>query len=137
MGLSGEKLHVMGASLGTAVALHFAADHPERMASLILCCGPGTISTPLIDEGWRLRNERMQARYRQVGTQESSLPPGLPRVRSPGEKERFAAAYHPYGPVGEAMNLDFPASEAVTGRVRKTGNTEGVGGPPADAMISA
>ena len=50
VGLSGEKLHVMGASLGTAVAMHFAADHPERMASLILCCGPGTISTPLIDE---------------------------------------------------------------------------------------
>lgn len=35
--------------------------------------------------------------------------PGVPRIRSAGEMERFAVAYHPYGPVGEAMHLDFPA----------------------------
>ncbi len=130
VGMSEDKLHVMGASLGTAVALHFAADHPERVASLILCCGPGTISTPLIDEGWRQRHERMQARYRQVDTQESSLPPGVPRVRSAAEKERFAAAYHPYGPVGEAMHLDFPALTFLYAEIMAS-----AGGPPTPSVF--
>lgn len=130
VGLAGEALHLMGASLGTAVAMHFAADHPQQVRSLVLCCGPGTARTPLIDEGWRLRRERMQARYQQVGTQESTLPPGVPKVRSPGEKERFAAAYHPYGPVGEAMHLDFPALTFLYAEIMAS-----AGGPPTPSVF--
>ncbi len=128
--LAGDKVHIMGASLGTAVATHFAADHPQQVQSLVLCCGPGGASTSLIDEGWRLRRERMQARYRQVDSQESTLPPGVPRVRSPGEKERFAAAYHPYGPVGEAMHLDFPSLTFLYAEIMAS-----AGGPPTPSVF--
>ncbi|MEY2619727.1 MAG: hypothetical protein RL522_2729 [Pseudomonadota bacterium] len=130
VGMGSEKVHLMGASLGTAVAMHFAAEHGQRVQSLILCCGPGTVSTAQIDEGWRLRRERMQARYRQVDSQESTLPPGVPRVRSPGEKERFATAYHPYGPVGQAMHLDFPALTFLYAEIMAI-----AGGPPTPAVF--
>lgn len=125
VGWGQEAVHLMGASLGTAPALHFAADVPAQVASLILCCGPGCVSTPLIEEGWQRRRERMSARYRQVQTQASTLPPGVPRVRSAGEVERFAAAYHPYGPVGEAMHLDFPALTFLYAEIMAS-----AGGPP-------
>lgn len=130
VGWGEEPLHVMGASLGTAPALHFAADFPGRIASLVLCCGPGCASTPLIDQGWQQRHERMRARYLQVGAQESAMPAGVPRVRSPGEKERFAAAYHPYGPLGEAMHLDFPALTFLYAEIMAS-----AGGPPTPAVF--
>lgn len=130
VGLWEEGVHLLGASLGTAIALHCAAEYPERVRSLTLCCGPGNVSTPLIDEGWRLRKERMQARYRQVDEQASPLPAGVPRVRSAGEKERFAAAYHPYGPVGEAMRLDFPAQTFLYAEIMAS-----AGGPPTPAIF--
>jgi pimeloyl-ACP methyl ester carboxylesterase len=63
-GLGREPLNLMGASLGSAPALRFAADHPDRIARLLLCCGPGCVSTPRIDQGWAERIARMQARYR-------------------------------------------------------------------------
>ncbi len=125
VGYADGKVSLMGASLGTAPALHFAAEHPERIDKLILCCGPGCVSTPRIQAGWEERRRRMQARYRQVDTAESALPKGVPPVRSPGEKERFAAAYHPYGPVGEAMHLDFPALTFLYAEIMAS-----AGGPP-------
>mgnify|MGYP006180470141 CR=1 FL=1 len=97
----------------------------ERVARLILCCGPGNVSTPRLQAGWQERKERMQARYRQVDASASPLPKGVPPVRSPGEKERFAAAYHPYGPVGEAMHLDFPALTFLYAEIMAS-----AGGPP-------
>lgn len=129
-GLGAEPLNLMGASLGSAPALRFAADYPARMARLVLCCGPGCVSTLRIDQGWADRIARMQARYRQVGASESPLPPGVPRVRSAGEKERFAAAYHPYGPVGEAMHLDFPALTFLYAEIMASS-----GGPPTPATF--
>lgn len=120
-----EKVSVMGASLGSAPALHYAAEHPDRIDKLILCCGPGCVSTPLIQAGWEERKKRMLARYKQVDATESPLPKGIPPVRSPGEKERFATAYHPYGPVGEAMHLDFPALTFLYAEIMAS-----AGGPP-------
>lgn len=127
-GLGNGKLSIMGASLGTAVALHYAAEHAERIDKLILACGPGCVSTPLLRAGWDERNKRMQARYKQIeqgGAAASPLPPGIPAVRSAGEKERFATAYHPYGPVGEAMHLDFPALTFLYAEIMAS-----AGGPP-------
>jgi pimeloyl-ACP methyl ester carboxylesterase len=125
VGFGGEKLRLMGASLGSAPALHFAAEHPERVAKLILCCGPGNVSTPRLQAGWEERKKRMQARYKQVDATASPMPKGVPPVRSPGEKERFAVAYHPYGPVGEAMHLDFPALTFLYAEIMAS-----AGGPP-------
>lgn len=130
VGWAQEKLHIVGASLGTAPALHFAADAPHRVSSLVLCCGPGCARTDKVEAGWQHRLERMSARYRQVDAQESPLPPGVPRVRSSGEKERFAAAYHPYGPVGEAMHLDFPALTFLYAEIMAS-----AGGPPTPAVF--
>ncbi len=124
-GFDGRKINLMGASLGSAPALHYAAEHPERIDKLILCCGPGCASTPRIQAGWEERRKRMQARYKEVDASASPLPKGVPPVRSPGEKERFAAAYHPYGPVGRAMHLDFPALTFLYAEIMAS-----AGGPP-------
>ena len=124
-GFGNTKVNVMGASLGSAPALHYAAEHPDRINKLILCCGPGCVSTPRIQAGWDERRKRMQARYKQVDASESPMPKGVPPVRSPGEKERFAVAYHPYGPVGEAMHLDFPALTFLYAEIMAS-----AGGPP-------
>jgi len=125
VGFGGSQLNVMGASLGSAPALHYAAEHPDRIGKLILCCGPGCVSTPRIQAGWDERRKRMQARYQQVDVAASPMPKGVPPVRSPGEKERFATAYHPYGPVGEAMHLDFPALTFLYAEIMAS-----AGGPP-------
>lgn len=130
VGLANEKVNLMGASLGTAPALHFAADQPQQITCLILCCGTACVRTPLIEKSWKHRQERMSARYRQIDNQESPLPPGVPRVRSPAEKERFATAYHPYGPVGEAMHLDFPALTFLYAEIMAS-----AGGPPTPSVF--
>lgn len=124
-GFGDRRVNIVGASLGTAPALHFAAEHPGRIDKLVLCCGPGCVSTPLIKAGWEARNRQMEARYKQVDRAASPLPPGIPPVHSAGEKERFAAAYHPYGPVGEAMHLDFPALTFLYAEIMAN-----AGGPP-------
>jgi pimeloyl-ACP methyl ester carboxylesterase len=125
------KVSLMGASLGTAPALHYAAEHPERIDKLILCCGPGCVSTPRVQAGWEERKKRMLARYKQVDATESPFPKGVPPVRSPGERERFATAYHPYGPVGEAMHLDFPALTFLYAEIMAS-----AGGPPTPSTFS-
>ncbi len=125
-GYGRAKVSLMGASLGSAPALQYAATHPDRVDKVVLVCGPGCVSTPLVDEGWRRRTERMQARYRQIGTgAQPTLPPGVPPIRSAGEFERFATAYNPYGPVGEAMHLDFPALTFLYAEIMAS-----AGGPP-------
>jgi 3-oxoadipate enol-lactonase len=130
VGLGAERVHLMGASLGTAPAMHFAVQHPERVASLVLCCGPGGANTPLIERAWEQRRERMQARYHQIGANPSTWPVGVPPVRSEGEIERFAAAYHPYGPLGEAMHLDFPALTFLYAEIMAN-----AGGPPTPSIF--
>lgn len=114
VGFGGQKINLMGSSLGTGPALHFAVEHPQRVDKLVLVCGTGGARTPRIAAAWEERRRRMQERQRELQARfESDTPAiaarGVPPVRSPGEKERFAVAYHPYGPVGEAMHLDFPA----------------------------
>lgn len=109
-----EKISIVGASLGTGPALQFAMTHKDQIDKPVLVCGTGGATTPLIKESWKRRYERMNARHKQL-TSDAPRPADLnakrrvPPVRSPGEFERFAVAYHPYGPVGEAMHLDSPA----------------------------
>jgi len=111
VGFGAEKLSIVGASLGTGPAMHFAMENRDRMNKLVLVCGPGGASSPLIAAGWERRYARFKSRGQQL--QNSAQPAArsnrVPPVRSPGEMERFAVAYHPYGPVGETMHLDFPA----------------------------
>ena len=130
VGFGSERISLMGASLGTAPALHYAAKHPDRIDKLVLCCGPGNVSTPRIKEGWVKRRERMAARYREVKEHGLVLPPGIPAVRSDGEKERFSTAYHPYGPVGESLHLDFPALTFLYAEIMAS-----AGGPPTAADL--
>jgi len=125
-GFGGQKVSLLGASLGTAPALQFAAEHPDRVDKVILCCGPGCISTPRIDAGWKERTNRMQARYRQLESgRRPEFPPGIPPVRSRGEFERFAVAYLPYGPVGTALHLDEPELTFLYAEIMAL-----AGGPP-------
>jgi len=114
VGFGGQKINLMGSSLGSGPALHFAVEHPERIEKLVLVCGIGGVTTARIAAAWEERRTRMQERQRELQARFQSGGPaiaarGVPPVRSPGERERFAVAYHPYGPVGEAMHLDFPA----------------------------
>jgi pimeloyl-ACP methyl ester carboxylesterase len=114
VGLGGQKVSLLGSSLGTGPALHFAVEYPQRVDKLVLVCGTGGAKTPRIEAAWEDRRKRMQERQRELQARFQSGAPaiaarGVPPVRSAGEKERFAVAYHPYGPVGEAMHLDFPA----------------------------
>lgn len=114
VGFAGEKINLMGASLGTGPALHYAVEHRDRLDKLVLVCGPGGVTTPRIAASWEDRKNRMQSRGRELEARFRSgaaaiNTPAIPRIRSAGEMERFAVAYHPYGPVGEAMHLDFPA----------------------------
>ena len=113
VGFGGQKVNLIGASMGTGPALHFAAEYPSRIDKLVLVCGTGGAVTPVIAAAWDERGNRMQARQRELQARFQSQAPavsrrGMPSVKSDGEKERFAVAYHPYGPVGEAMHLDFP-----------------------------
>jgi pimeloyl-ACP methyl ester carboxylesterase len=39
-----DRAHLMGASLGGAIAMHVALDHPERVASLTLISAPSSLS---------------------------------------------------------------------------------------------
>lgn len=113
VGFAGEKISLIGGSLGTGPALHYAVKHRASIDKLVMVCGPGGVRTPRILAGADERKKRMLARRAEleqrfrsgnaIGTK------GVPRIRSEGEFERFAVAYHPYGPVGEAMHLDFPA----------------------------
>jgi 3-oxoadipate enol-lactonase len=114
VGFGAQKINLMGSSLGTGPALHFAVEHPQRIDKLVLVCGTGGARTARIEAAWEDRRRRMHERQRELQARFQSGAPaiaarGVPPVRSPGERERFAVAYHPYGPVGEAMHLDFPA----------------------------
>jgi 3-oxoadipate enol-lactonase len=113
VGADWEKISIVGASLGSAPALHYAMEHKDRIDKLVMVCGVGGAVTPAINEGWEQLYARMKARQK-------SLPDGQPQlggvgrrgrvppIRSAGEFERFAVAYHPFGPVGATMHMDSP-----------------------------
>lgn len=113
VGFGSERINIIGASLGTGPALHFAMENPDQIEKLVLVCGTGGVTTPLIAAGWDQRYSRMRGRQKQINTEEPRTSSvghtRVPRVRSAGELERFSVAYHPYGPVGEAMHFDSPA----------------------------
>jgi 3-oxoadipate enol-lactonase len=126
----GDKFSIVGASLGSAPALHYAMEHKERIDKLVLVCGVGGAVTPTISAGWEQRYARMKAR-------QAGLAPGQPQlggtgrrgrvppIRSEGEFERFAVAYHPYGPVGATMHMDSPALTFLYAEIMAMS-----GGPP-------
>lgn len=109
-----QPVSIVAASLGTAPALHFAMEHPDRIDKLVMACGPGGVTTPVIEEGWKRRVSRLSARKEQIEKQGAKAfgrmdGKGPPWVQSPGELGRFSLIYSPHGPVGEAMHLDSPA----------------------------
>lgn len=125
VGFGHQKLSLIGASLGTAIALYYSAENKNSISKLILACGVGNVSTPLIQKSWEARIQKMNARYQEVGGKGTKLPDGIPPVLSSGEQERFAAAYHSYGPVGESMHRDFPALTFLYAEIMASS-----GGPP-------
>ncbi len=126
----GDKFSIVGASLGSAPALHYAMEHKARIDKLVLVCGVGGMVTPTMSAGWEQRYARMKAR-------QAGLAPGQPQlggatrrgrvppIRSAGEFERFAVAYHPYGPVGATMHMDQPALTFLYAEIMALS-----GGPP-------
>lgn len=58
-----ERFHVLGASMGGAIAQHLALQAPTRVASLVLACTWGRTDGFLasILNGWRLQVERLSA----------------------------------------------------------------------------
>lgn len=130
VGFERERVNLIGASLGSAVAMHYAVDHAAHMNRLVLACGTGCATSETIRAGWQRRRERMAARYREVLEQGSVLPAGVPRVRSAGEQERFSTAYHPFGPVGASLHQDFPALTFLYAEIMASS-----GGPPTPATF--
>jgi len=113
VGFGEEKISIIGASLGSAPALHYSMEHKERIDKLVLVCGVGGAVTPAITAGWEQRFDRFKARQQGIAKGPPKLGgPGrlgrVPPIRSAGEFERFAVAYHPYGPVGATMHMDSP-----------------------------
>jgi pimeloyl-ACP methyl ester carboxylesterase len=130
VGFGAEKVSVVGASLGTAPALHYAMEHRDRIDRLVLVCGVGGTVTPLISVGWEQRYSRMKARQQGLPTGQPQLGGAsrrgrVPPIRSAGEFERFAVAYHPYGPVGQTMHMDSPAITFLYAEIMAM-----AGGPP-------
>jgi 3-oxoadipate enol-lactonase len=108
VGLGKEKLSLVSASLGTGPALHYAMEHQEQIDKLALLCGVGGIQTPLTVAGSQEQSAKMKARREELKKRDLMVGSRrVPPVRSPGEFERFAVAYHPYGPIGEALHLDL------------------------------
>lgn len=126
----GDKFSIVGASLGTVAALHYAMEHQDRIDKLVLVCGVGGVTTPLITAGWEQRYARMAARQKGIATGQPQLGSAtrlgrVPPIRSAGEFERFAVAYHPYGPVGATMHMDSPAETFLYAEIMAMS-----GGPP-------
>lgn len=113
VGFESQKLSIVGASLGSAPALHYAMEHKDRIDKLVLVCGVGGAETPTISAGWEQRFARFKARQQGIAAEPPKLGAAgrrgrVPPIRSAGEFERFAVAYHPYGPVGATMHMDSP-----------------------------
>jgi len=129
-GFDSEKVSIVGASLGTAPALHYAMEHQAQIDKLVLVCGTGGVSTPVTNAGWQQRFDRMTARQKNLPTGQPKLGGDgrlgrVPPIRSEGEYERFAVAYHPYGPVGATMHMDQPAQTFLYAEIMAN-----AGGPP-------
>ena len=130
VGLGDDKLSIVGASLGSAPALHYAMEHSDTIDKLVLVCGVGGITTPLTSVGWEQRYARMTARQKGLPVGQPQLGGQtrlgrVPSIRSAGEFERFAVAYHPYGPVGPTMHMDSPARTFLYAEIMAM-----AGGPP-------
>lgn len=135
LGFGEVKIGIVGASMGTATALRYATLHPELINRLLLVCGPGSAETPLTIAGWERRAAGFQARSQDLNRANAQPLSGeardkWPRVQSPGEVERFAAARHPFGPVGEALHLDDPAHAFLYAEIMAL-----AGGPPTSELM--
>jgi len=49
-----ERAHLVAQSMGGWTCLRFAIRHPERVATLVMAATHGGLSTPEIDEAWRV-----------------------------------------------------------------------------------
>jgi pimeloyl-ACP methyl ester carboxylesterase len=101
VGFGDVSVSVVGASLGTATALHYAVEHSDLLDRLIMVCGPGGAETPKTTEGWLRRAAAFRERSRDLNEASAGpLPSGAqgncPSVRSPGEIELFWVEYHTF-----------------------------------------
>jgi hypothetical protein len=123
-----SRASISVSTLGAGVA--HAMEHKDQIDRLVLVCGVGGAVTPTISAGWERRYERMKARYQGIANGQPKLGGAsrlgrVPPIRSAGEFERFAVAYHPYGPVGATMHKDSPAITFLYAEIMATS-----GGPP-------
>jgi pimeloyl-ACP methyl ester carboxylesterase len=108
LGYGKEKVILLGSSLGSLPALSYAADHPDRVAALILAGGFGGLTSPRFEPGWKMREE-MFGSYAKTYTGAVDATAGGALTQSPGEQARFAALYRDIGPIGGDMIRKQPA----------------------------
>lgn len=96
-GLSREPLRLVGQSLGTLCSLGYAANHPERVAAVVLSAGIGGLVSPEAEAAWA----RIDALGASTPGMQADLP--APAARSGDEQARFGAMYQAQGPLGPTM----------------------------------
>ena len=102
-GLSGERLRLVGQSLGTLCSLGYAANHPERVAAIVLSAGIGGLVSPEAEAAWA----RIDALGASTPGVQADLP--APAARSGDEQARFGPMYQAQGPLGPTMIREKPA----------------------------
>ncbi|KQR12172.1 alpha/beta fold hydrolase [Cellulomonas sp. Leaf334] len=118
----GGSFHVAGVSLGGAVALELAAEHPDRVLSLAMCCSGARLGTV---DGWARRAAAVRA-----GGTASLVAASAGRWFAPGFLERDSrAGAHTLAALVDVDDESYAlCSEALAGFDR-TGSVARVGVP--------
>ncbi len=67
-----ERFTVIGHSWGASLALHYALEHPERLAGMVYMSGTG------VDPAWKADNKAARPKGRLVPSRPPASPPGAP-----------------------------------------------------------
>lgn len=109
VGMQGERINIVGNSLGSMPALGYAADHADGVAKLVLSSGFGGLRSPELDAGWKKRIADFDA-VAAAAIEESGLVAHAgPLPHSPDERTRFANVYRPFGAMGATLPAKQPA----------------------------
>ena len=138
-----DRFAYVGISLGGAIGLQLALDHPDRVRSLVLCCTGPKFGDP---DTWRDRAARVRAEgmaWLDEPTRERWFTPAF-RHEHPREVDRTVRMLTDTAPTGYAGCCDALVSWDVTDRLRElsvptrvvAGSEDPVSGPEvADVLV--